>query len=173
MGIASKIAPWFLWWLLYSAVGWVYETSIALVETGQWVGHGFLFGPWRPVYGTAAVLAIALLYRRTKNVVPLFLVGAFLATVVEYTTSLVLEDAFGLRLWDYSHFRFNIDGRVSLLGAVVFGVMMVLLIRLVHPRVEVLTARVAARTQVIAASVMAGLVALDICVTVIHLLVTR
>jgi uncharacterized membrane protein len=170
MGTASKIATWFLWWLIYSAFGWVYETGIAPIETGHWVGQGFLYGPLRPVYGTAAALAIALFYRRVTGVVPLFFAGALLATAVEYLTSLVLEEAFGLRWWDYSDFRFNIDGRVSLLGALVFGVMMVLLIRIIHPRVEALTARIAARTRVFAAAVLAGFVALDICVTVIHLL---
>ena len=173
MKTASKVSNWFLWWLLYSVAGWVYEIIVVSIQEGHLVSRGFLYGPLCPIYGTAALLAIALLYKRVKNPVPLFVVGVTLATALEYTVSVVLERLFHQRWWDYSDFRFNIEGRVCLLASMIFGVMMILLIKVVHPRIEALTERIAVKTRVVLASVLAGLVALDFCLTIIHLLATR
>jgi len=93
-----------------------------------------------------------------------------LSTALEYVTSVVLERLFGQRWWDYSNFRFNIAGRVCLLAAIVFGVLTVLLIKIIHPRVEMLTNRIADRTKIKLASVLAGAVALDFCMTLLRLL---
>jgi len=167
---ASKISTWFLWFILYSVIGWIYETILCSIEAGQWVERGFLYGPLCPIYGTVAVLALAILYQRIKNVALLFLVGVVLTTGVEYISSVVLEQIFGLRWWDYSHFRFNIGGRISLLAAVVFGISIVLLLKVIHPRIEALTNRMADKTKVILASMFAGLIVFDFCITLIHLL---
>jgi len=170
MVTASKISTWFLWGIVYSFFGWVYEVILWFLDMGYWDNRGFLYGPLCPIYGTSAVLALAILYKRTKNVVLLFLTGVVLTTGVEYIVSIVLEAFFGLRWWDYSQYRFNIQGRVSLLGAVVFGALIVLLVKLIHPRIEVITNRIADKTKIITAFVFAGVIVLDICMTVIHLL---
>jgi len=138
---------------------------------GQWADRGFLYGPLCPIYGTAAVLAL-ILFQRIKHPVPLFLIGAALVVVIEYSTSVVLELLFEQIWWDYSQFRFNIHGRVSILGAVVFGVMIVLLVKAIHPRVEALTKRIGDRIKILLASALAGMVILDFCMTVIHLITT-
>ena len=170
---AAKASQWFLWLVLYSVCGWVYEVILWRLDFGYWDNRGFLHGPLCPIYGVVAVLALALLYKRVKNIPLLFLAGMVLATLVEYITSVVLEQAFGLRWWDYSGFRFHIDGRVSLVGAVVFGLLVVLLMKLIHPRIEGLTDRMADKIKIITASVFAGLIAFDLCLTVIRLLWVR
>jgi len=170
MSKASKLSAWFLWFILYSVIGWIYETILCSIEAGYWVERGFLFGPLCPIYGAAAVLALAILYKRIKNVALLFLTGVVLTTGIEYVTSVVLEQIFGLRWWDYSHFRFNIEGRVSLLAALVFGILIVLLVKVIHPRIEALTNRIADKIKIILASVLAGLFVIDFCMTLIHLL---
>jgi len=148
----------------------MYETALAAMDPSHWHELGFLYGPWRPIYGVGAVLAIVVLYRRVKNIPHLFLIGVALATIVEYITALVLEHIFHRRWWDYSHYYFQIEGRVSLLGAIAFGILAVLLIRVVHPRIDSLTERISDKTKIILASVLFGLFALDFCITVIHLL---
>jgi len=159
--------------MIYSFFGWVYEVILWFLDMGYWDNRGFLFGPLCPIYGTVAVLALAVLYRRTKHFALLFLIGVVLATVVEYIVSVVLEALFGLRWWDYSQYRFHIQGRVSLLGAVVFGILIVLLVKIIHPNIEALTERIAEKAKIILASVLAGVVVLDTCMTVIYLLTTH
>jgi len=169
MQIASKISTWFLWWILYSVFGWVFETLVCSIEMGQWADRGFLYGPLCPIYGTSALLSLVI-FKRIKHAALLFLAGAAMVVVIEYSTSLVLEQLFGQIWWDYSAFRFNIHGRVSLLGAVVFGVMIVLLIKLIHPRVEALTTRIQDKTKLIAAGILALILAFDFSITLFHLL---
>ncbi|MCL2568679.1 MAG: putative ABC transporter permease [Oscillospiraceae bacterium] len=170
MVTASKLSAWFLWLGLYSFLGWAYEVALWRIDPGIWINRGFLFGPLCPIYGTGAMIALLLLYRRVSSIPLLFLAGVVMATGVEYITSFVLEQLFGLRWWDYSYLRFQINGRISLLGALVFGVLTVLLIRVMHPRVEALTHRLTDKTKVRAASILALLIAIDCCMTVAHLL---
>jgi uncharacterized membrane protein len=50
---------WFLWFMLYSFVGWLYESILCSVAGRKLVNRGFLSGPVCPIYGTGAVAAIA------------------------------------------------------------------------------------------------------------------
>ena len=47
-----------------------------------------------------------------------------------------MEKIFNARWWDYSDFKFNLNGRICLLGAVVFGAFSVLLIKVLHPIID-------------------------------------
>lgn len=48
-----------------------------------------------------------------------------------------MEKMFNARWWDYSDKKFNINGRVCLIGAIVFGLFCVLLIKVINPVVTV------------------------------------
>ena len=51
-----------------------------------------------------------------ENPVLTFLLGALLTSLVEYVTSYAMEKLFHMRWWDYSRYRFHLNGRVSLLS---------------------------------------------------------
>lgn len=169
MAMASKISNWVLWWVIYSLAGWAYETIVCFIDAGHWANRGFLFGPICPIYGTAALLTIGILYKRIKNIALLFVTGVLLTAGLEYITSLVLEQLFGMRWWDYSSYRFNVGGRISLVGVVIFGAFTVLLIKFIHPWMEALTKRIGDKIKIILASVLAVAVVVDFCITLIHL----
>lgn len=124
----------FIWLMIYSFAGWLYETTICSIGQRRFVNRGFLNGPYCPIYGHGAVLVILVL-GRLKNPVVLFLAGAVLTCSLEYLTSYLMEKLFSARWWDYSKRKFNINGRVCLLGAVVFGAFSTVLILLIHPAV--------------------------------------
>lgn len=128
----DKIITYLLWFILYSFIGWLYETIICSIGQRHFVNRGFLNGPYCPIYGTGALLMILILGHLT-NPVALFLLGAIVACVLEYLTSYGMEKLFHARWWDYSKRLLNINGRVCLLGAVVFGLFSVLLILMIHP----------------------------------------
>lgn len=44
-----------LWFLLYSCVGWVYESVLVSVLERRWVNRGFLNGPICPIYGLSLI----------------------------------------------------------------------------------------------------------------------
>ena len=154
----------FLWVLLYSFIGWVYESIVVSVQERRLVNRGFLNGPICPIYGVGAVGA-AVLLAPLRDPVPLFVAGAVCATVLEYVTSWAMEKLFDARWWDYSQYRFNINGRVCLLGAVIFGTFSVVIVRWVQPLVWRLTLMVPPPAVHAAAAVCAILLCIDIAVT--------
>ena len=111
---------YFLWFLFYSFVGWMYESILVSCQQHRLVNRGFLNGPLCPIYGTGAILGVAIL-GNVHNPIIIFLISMVGATILEYTTSWVMEQLFHARWWDYSNFRFNLQGRVCLLGALIFG----------------------------------------------------
>ena len=164
------VLQWFLWFIVYSFMGWAYESAICSIEQKKFINRGFLKGPFCPVYGFGALACILLLYQSTENVVVLFVVGMFLTCAVEYITAVLLEKLFDSKWWDYSNRRFNLNGRVCLLGAVVFGVLSVLLIKVFHPHISALTAQAPEWLQIVLAGILFCLILWDLYATVRHLL---
>ena len=132
----------FLWFLFYSFLGWVYESILVSVQERRFVNRGFLNGPLCPIYGVGAVLADLLLSGIADHPLLLFLISAVGASALEYATSWAMERLFHARWWDYTNFRFNLNGRICLLGAVVFGLGGVVIVRVIQPQVEYWTALV-------------------------------
>jgi uncharacterized membrane protein len=58
---------------------------------------------------------------------------AIIPTALEYATSLLLERIFGMKLWDYSKFRFNLKGRICLRFSMMWAALAVLHVGLIHP----------------------------------------
>ena len=127
-----------LWFLLYSLVGWVYESVLISIQQRRLVNRGFLNGPLCPIYGVGAVLMIVLL-EDFDNPLVVFVLAALIASALEYATSWLMEVLFHARWWDYSHARFNLNGRICLKSAVGFGLGGMLVVLVVQPRVELFT----------------------------------
>ena len=111
----------FLWFLFYSFCGWVYESILVSILERRPVNRGFLNGPLCPIYGAGAVGAVVVL-GQVHNPLVVFLLSMVGASILEYVTSWVMEALFHARWWDYSDYKFNLNGRICLLGAFVFGV---------------------------------------------------
>lgn len=130
-----EIELYFLWFLLYSFIGWVYESMLYTVRQRKFINRGFLNGPYCPIYGTGAVLNLLILGRIT-NPFLLFFTGAFVDCILEYLTSWGMEQLFHARWWDYRKYPFNLNGRICLYGALVFGAFSALLVLVIHPVVD-------------------------------------
>ena len=168
----KTIETWFLWLMIYSVIGWVYESTICSIGQRKLINRGFLNGPYCPIYGTGAVLVLLVL-GRIQNPVLLFFAGAVLTCSLEYLTSWLMEKLFHARWWDYSKRKFNIGGRVCLIGAIVFGAFSVVLILVLHPWVKSLTDRLTDTALTwICAILFIGIVS-DLIVTVKGLLGTH
>ncbi|MBH1939708.1 putative ABC transporter permease [Mobilitalea sibirica] len=123
----------FSWFIIYSSIGWIYETTYCYLTTGKILNRGFLYGPYCPIYGLSILFMILLLTDRCKNIVTLFLSCALVATVLEYISSYWMEMVFNRRWWNYSNMMFNINGRVCLGASILFGICGVLFVRYIHP----------------------------------------
>lgn len=123
----------FLLFIIYSFIGWCYESVYVSILEKKPVNRGFLHGPILPIYGAGAILVILIIGSNSGNIISLFFSSAVMISILEYVTSWAMEKAFNARWWDYSTHRFHINGRVCLDGAIVFGLFCVLLIKVVNP----------------------------------------
>lgn len=117
----NNIPEYFIWFIIYSFLGWAWETLITSIPQRRFVNRGFLNGPYCPIYGAGALLFI-FFTNNIDNIAVRFILGAVIACTLEYLTSWVLELIFHARWWDYAPRRFNLNGRICLEGFFVFGI---------------------------------------------------
>lgn len=125
----------FLLFIIYSFIGWTCEVLYCSIYQKKFVNRGFLYGPICPIYGCGALIIFFFLMPLAYNVFLLFFSAMFLMSVLEYFVSWAMEKLFDTKWWDYSHYKFNINGRVCLLNSTLFGVMGVIAVKFVHPMV--------------------------------------
>lgn len=124
----------FFFFILYSVLGWIYETALCSLREKRFVNRGFLNGPYCPIYGAGSIMFLLILGRE-KSPLLIFIFGAIIACALEYATSYVMERLFKARWWDYSDFKYNLNGRICLGAATVFGAFAAFLIKALHPLV--------------------------------------
>ena len=165
----QTVETWVLWFMIYSIIGWIYETTMRSVKEKRFVNRGFLSGPYCPIYGSGAVIVLIVL-GKVQNVFLLFFASVLLTCTLEYFTGWAMESLFHAKWWDYSNRKFNIKGRVCLLGAAAFGTFSVLLIKFLHPFVKSLTDRLSVTAlHIVSISLFAIFVA-DIMLTLFSIM---
>lgn len=105
----------------YSFMGWLMEICLTLVQERKFINRGFLIGPICPIYGIGCVLILLLLNKYHGEPVTLFFMAIIICSILEYTTSYLMEKIFKNRWWDYSNFKYNINGRICLETMIPFG----------------------------------------------------
>ncbi len=118
---------------IVSFIGWCWEVLLHLVQSGEFVNRGTLWGPYLPIYGTGGVVVLILLKGTRGRPVISFFLSIAICLTIEYFTGWFLETYRGLKYWDYSDMPFNLDGRICLYGGLVFGIACVLMIYVIGP----------------------------------------
>jgi len=165
-----ELLYWFFFFIIYSFIGWLYESTLCSITGKKLVNRGFLNGPICPVYGFGALLVILTFYGDSMDILPLFLSSIVLTTLVEYVTAVILEKLFNAKWWDYSGRPFNIHGRVYLLGALVFATLSVLVIKYLHPAISTFILSLPENLLITSGSLIFILLTFDLFFTVRHLL---
>ncbi len=121
-----------------SFAGVVVELLWCLVRNGYLESRaGLVWGPFNALYGVGAAALSVLLYRfRNRGKWLSFLGGMAIGSAVEYACSWWQEVTFGTRSWDYSNMPFNINGRICLLYSIFWGLLGVLWIKDIYPRMS-------------------------------------
>lgn len=124
----------FLLLMVYSFLGWCGEMVYCSIGQRRLCEkRGFLNGPICPIYGHGAIVVLLCLSGGCASPVLTFVLGAVLTSAVEYVTSYAMEKLFHMRWWDYSRYRFHINGRVCLLNSTLFGLASVFLCHVANP----------------------------------------
>lgn len=96
-------------------LGKIIDFVFLSIREGKFTKTGFLYGPFSPIYGFGA-LAIYFfeLYFGGLGLPIKLIAYLVIPTGIEYLSSYGVEKIFNLRLWDYSKYKFNINGRICL-----------------------------------------------------------
>jgi len=100
--------------IIYSFIGWIIEEFYSFAITGKFKREGFLKGPFKPMYGTAITYLILCNEILGVSGISFILLCFLVPTTVEYISGALLKYIFNKDYWDYSCFKYNIHGFVTL-----------------------------------------------------------
>lgn len=123
-----------LFWVFIfgSVAGWFIEGVWTFLKKGVLINHSAVaIGPFNMAYGLGAIVLTLLLYKRIKDKFwKLFLLGFIGGTILEYIMSAGMEFALGFSAWNYSAKFWNLNGRVSLLYSVCWGLLAIIWVKI-------------------------------------------
>ena len=124
--------------IIGSFAGVVVELLWCLITNGYLESRsGLVYGPFNMLYGVgSAVLSLTLYRFRNRGRWLSFLGGFVVGSVVEYLCSWGQEMLLGSRSWDYSGMPYNLNGRICLLYSIFWGILGVLWIKDLYPRMS-------------------------------------
>lgn len=124
------------YFILYSFAGWLLESISKTIAQKKLVNSGFLKGPICPIYGFGALIMLLSLEFLKQKPILLFLAAFIVLSVWEYIVGVFLEKVFKTKYWDYSHVKFNFQGRICLKNSIYWGILGLIFICYIHPFVE-------------------------------------
>ena len=159
-------AKLFFVFLMYSIIGYVIEVvSASLTNKKFCPSRGFLIGPYLPVFGFGSLIITTFISKYSDDYITIFILGMFSCCLIEYITSYVLEKTFGLRWWDYSDRKFNLNGRINLTTGIKFGLGSIFLLKILNPLLFKLFNIIPDNLLIIISIVMTFLLILDTVVS--------
>lgn len=155
----------FVCFVIYSVVGWIWESTYCTIVERRWQNRGFLYGPVCPIYGTG-IVGIMLLWGQmvqaghTMTWYQVFLTVMVGSAILEYVTHWALEKLFHAYWWDYSNMPLNLNGRICLPASTFFGLGGLLIIYVLYePTVQIISLADPLATEMSALLLMAAIAA--------------
>ena len=131
-----------LMFFMFAFIGWLWEVILFIIQTGEFVNRGSLYGPWIPIYGAGGTMILIILCKlRTRPLIE-FLSIAVLSGIMEYATSYFMEMSTGMRWWDYSGYFLNLNGRICAEGLFAFAALGSLVVYFLAPLIDTMLMRV-------------------------------
>ena len=155
------IVEYFLYFIIYSFLGWLMEVTCKLIEKKRFINRGFLVGPICPIYGYGVLLIVLLIGNIKGDILSIFLKSILVCSVIEYLTSFFMEKIFKARWWDYSNKKFNLNGRICLETMIPFGILGCTVVYIIHPIIVNFVARISYNYKIILALVIFLIYVLD------------
>lgn len=160
-----------IFFIIFSFLGWVWESIFCSICNRKWVKRGFLYGPICPIYGFGGILGLAL-YDLVSPIPPtwvIFSAGFVVSILLEYPTSWLLEKLFHTRWWDYHHYPLNLNGRISVPTSIGFGVAAIIIVKLLIPLINPLITSIPSSTQNIISAILVAIILVDLIIKIISL----
>ena len=171
-GLYMWLSRYFVYFIIFSCMGWIYESIYCTIRAKKWENRGFLYGPLCPIYGAGgvAITAIADFISAHTDATftwwQIFLVAFLGSIVLEYGTSWALEKLFHAYWWDYSSMPLNINGRVCFPYSVGFGVAGLIVVYFIAPFTKLITGWMSPIWYEFFSLLLMGFLAVDTAITV-------
>lgn len=143
----------FFIFLIGSVIGTIYEDVLIFVQTwmntgtGVWMPHrGVIYGPFNVIYGFGAAVLCWLLARKDLKIWQIFIWSALAGGAVEFIVSYLQEVFTHTKSWDYSGQWLSIDGRTTVPIMAIWGLMGLILIKVIYPFISRLIESIPVRT---------------------------
>ena len=141
----------------FSLLGYAGETAIHLIANGALPDAPTPFAPWLPIYGLYGILILLAVKHFYDKPALVFLLNFISYTVIEYLTSLAGEFWLGYRLWDYSGYLLNLDGRVYAGGSVSAAILGCAFLYYLAPRITDLFLKLKKNIRILLCLVLSAL----------------
>lgn len=125
----------FLYFIVYSVIGWCMETIYCSILEKRLVPRGFLYGPLCPIYGVGVLMMILWFQPLMDRPVVFYLVSTVCMSSWEYFVGWFLETTTHIKYWDYSMYKFNLKGRICLWVCLTWGALSFVVLYFIHPYV--------------------------------------
>ncbi|WP_238916635.1 putative ABC transporter permease [Clostridium sp. YIM B02555] len=122
--------------ILYSFLGWSIEEVYSFAIAKTFKKEGFLIGPFKPMYGIAFTSLVICNEILEIQGVSLILLYFLIPTTVEYISGYILKHIFNKVYWDYSKYKYNIYGYITLSFSVCWMILCYIGINFFHPVVH-------------------------------------
>lgn len=149
----------FVYFLVFSFLGWIYEVLVVFVISGELLNRGYLFvldplGEHIPIFSKVAIigplplvwglpiiemygfggLIIILSFRKFKNQkLKVFVYGIMLMTLYELLSSYFCTEVLGKGYWDYTNEFLNFQGRICLISSLAWGILSLVTMEFLKP----------------------------------------
>ena len=170
---ASMIDRYIISFMIYSFFGYLSEVTYCSIPAKRFVNRGFLYGPYLPIYGFGGLIVVIILSPLHAHPIAVFALAMILTSILEYFTSWLLEKLFSIKLWDYSRYKLNINGRVCLLNSTLFGNMGIVLEYMVNPFVSRLIDRIPLDLLHSVALIAVSIISVDTAVSTLKMISFR
>lgn len=130
--------PYIFFHYIFSFIGWIMETLFCFAILGEFIPRGFLYAPICPIYGAGALILIIYLHntKSHNNYLKLFVLFTIIFSFFEYVVGFGLDALFAARWWDYTDSLYNLNGRITLLNSLIWGVITILFVKFIYPLTE-------------------------------------
>ena len=119
--------------IIYSFLGYIYEVFYQRIIFKKWVNPGFLHGPYFIVRGLFSLIVIYLLNGYYNDPLVIFVFGCIISSLFEYYTSYLRERVFKCKFWDYSGYKYNVNGRININKNILDGLLALVIIYCLNP----------------------------------------
>lgn len=168
--MAEYLDQLIIYFFLYSFLGYLCEVFYCSVGQRRLVNRGFLYGPYLPIYGFGSLIIVLFLSPVQRWPLLVFLLAILFTSALEYFASWLLEKLFSVKRWDYSSYKFNLNGRVCLKNSLLFGIMGLLVEYGVQPLFSKIAGKVPAELSHYIAEVILIVFAVDTTLSVVKML---